>query len=315
VDLPPFRVSPAIPPNRDALLFKAIFGNDDHVTLFESETRRKPSLSVTHDLLDVDYEGRWVNLTFGVINLVILIVLVVMGITFLIAAIGPPDMTSAITGQGASVSVTDRMLLLAAAGCSLGAVKLMGSRFEDVWQWSRLPAAGELIVNDVGITLLHPGVLTTGVFLPWPHIQAIAFDTGRNHDTATEWRRFPLLAQKPQRNRVKFLFATDGPPVPKSVLIATRPTPPNMVIVLKEDVTFHNPNTNAIDVVFPMEATEGMPSRPPHEQTNARIVFVRAKNPGEIRRSVSISGKVHPIRKSDLPGLFLDRIDSISNTP
>lgn len=270
----------------------------------EPETARWHRPSIAADLTDADYDDHWVNLTFGLINILILLSLVILGVALLIMALAPSGMTAALTNQQGALPVSSRALFFLGAVCSLGTVRLLGKRLEDVWRWARLHTAGELVIDDLGITISHDAVLTTGIFIPWDSIRVIAFDMGKNHDTATHWRRFPVL---PTTTKREFLFATDGKAVPDSTLIASRPAAPNMVVVLNESVALHNPHVGAIDAVFPPEATSGMPSRPPRDKTEARILFLRTAEPAEVRRTVSISGKVRPLRKSDLPGLFLDR--------
>jgi hypothetical protein len=274
-----------------------------HFAAPETAYWRRPSIE--EDLTDADYDGHWVNLAFGVINLAILVALVVVGIALLIMALAPSGMTSALTNEKGALPVGSRFIFLLGSAVSLVTVRLLGRRLEDIWRWARLQTSGSLTIDELGITITHDAVLTTGVFLPWDSIKAVSFDTGKNHDTATHWRRFPLL---PVVHKREFLFATDGHAVAESALIASRPTPPNMVIVLTEPVPLHNPHVGAIDAVFPREATDGMPSRPPKEQSEARILFLRAAEPARVHRTVSISGKVRPLRKSDLPGLFLNRV-------
>jgi hypothetical protein len=270
------------------------------------------SRNVTFDLADADHVGRWVNLVFGAFNLAIMVALLGLGTALLIMAIAPSAMTGAITNHKGPLSVLSRLSFAAGAAIALLTLKSLGKRFEDIWRWSNLQTTGDVVVNDLGITVNHDAVLTTGVFLPWDRIQVVAFDDGSTHDTATNWHRFPVLPDGPKR---EFLFSTNGEPVHESVLIASRPTAPNMVIVLTDTVALHNPHIDATDAAFPVEAMKGMPSRPPHERSDARILFLRATNVDEIRRTVSISGKVRGVHKSDLPGLFLDRITRISNNP
>jgi hypothetical protein len=274
-----------------------------HFATPETAHWRRPSIE--EDLTDADYDGHWVNLAFGVINLAILLALVVVGIALIIMALAPSDMTSALTNEKGALPLGSRFIFLIGAALSLGTVRLLGRRLEDIWRWARLQTSGNLTIDDLGLTIAHDAVLATGVFVPWDSIRVVAFDTGKNHDTATHWRRFPVL---PAAKKREFLFATDGHAVPESTLIASRPTPPNMVIVLEEPVLLHNPHIGAIDAVFPAEATNGMPSRPPREQSAARILFLRTADPAQVHRSVSISGKVRPLRKSDLPGVFLNRV-------
>lgn len=269
------------------------------------------SRSITFDLADVEYEGRWVNLVFGAFNLAIMVALLAVGVALLIMALAPTDATSAITNHKGPLPILSRAALAVGSAITLITLKSLGKRFEDIWHWSNLETTGDIVVNDLGITVNHDAVLTTGVFLPWDRIQVVSFDDGRTHDTATNWHRFPLL---PEGDKREFLFSTTGNPVEESVLIASRPTAPNMVIVLTDTVPLHNPHVDATDAAFPIEAMKGLPSRPPHERTDARILFLRATDLDDVRRTVSISGKVRGVRKSDLPGLFLDRITRISTT-
>lgn len=257
----------------------------------------QPAESIT--LADTEVEGRAVNLAFGLFNLLILLILMAIGTGTLIAAIAPSSWSEFITNRSGPLPLSSRAVFLGGAVISLGSVHLFGDRLKGVWQWARLRPVGELTADPSGITIRHEGVLVHKAFFAWESIKLISFDDGTNHDAHTHWRRFPIESN--DREKRRYLFATDGEPVANSVLLISRPAPPNMVVVLNEPVTFCNAHIEASDAAFPPTPKKGMPSRPPREATDAAIIFLRAGDPEAVSEILSLTGKVRPLKVADIP--------------
>lgn len=258
----------------------------------------RPTTPSAVQLMDIDRHHVWLDWWLGAVNRGVLILLALATLAFSLLTISSSAMANAVTPHNGPVYVEQRMSFVLAALITGVAFGMLSRRLNNTWAWAHLPINGSLRATRKGLRLRHDGVLDGEVLIDWRNIKVIALDSGRNHDNALNWRRFPIPSPSYDR---QYLFDTDSGEIREDfALIAGRPTAPNIAIVLNKPIALRNPNSQLTEISFPNKTKGSLPAQPPAGHTAASGLFLRTRNLKRTRQLLLPSGKLRALRSDDL---------------
>ena len=256
-----------------------------------------PGTSVRLDLRNLTVGQRRSDLALGYFSLAVAVLMYAFAASCLAMGVLPAAAQTALFGLNAPITGVSRALV-AGLGVVIGLVaKILRPRLMNTLAWARLPQNGSLFVGSAGVVIRNPSVLDTDLRVGWNAVRVITLDSGLKHDRKNHWRRFPLPAA---RNALRtYLFDTEGDARHDLVLLASRPTPPNVAVLFRTPQLVTNPNSDLIDIAFAPSAERGMPVRPPSGTQTVNGVLLSVSDLRIARRVLLASNRVRALRQSD----------------